>query len=424
MSCCCTTIYKLCDLILCDGEDLVLPIPIPADGEYTLLLDFMESVLEKVATLSMGDMATFDKTELNEQFTYQGQVKDPDGNAVSFEIEGKTYDCIEFTTKKKIDDEGTIGGGSSTPGGGTGTQGPPGPAGPEGPEGPEGPAGPQGIQGIQGPPGEQGEQGPPGEDGAQGLQGIQGEVGPQGPQGEEGEIGPQGPAGTNGTNGTNGADGAPGSVWRDGSGVPSNGLGINGDYYLDTATGDVYEKIAGAYALQGNIKGAPGDSGVLRGAVLNDHTLANSTSAQTAFPSGLDTWTLAANTTYEWEAILDVTCGTTSSAMGFGFLLGTATITSISCQMNGFNAALDAVQTAQGFIYHASVTPIAPITAAVNAGKHVCANGLIRVNTGGTIVPQVIFSADPTGTILMKANSRIKFTPIGDGSFTTNGNPA
>ncbi len=67
-----------------------------------------------------------------------------------------------------------------------------------------------------------------------------------------------GPAGTNGTNGTNGD---PGSVWRDGTGAPSGGLGIDGDYYLDDATGDVYLKAAGSYSVVANIKGATGATG-------------------------------------------------------------------------------------------------------------------------------------------------------------------
>lgn len=90
-----------------------------------------------------------------------------------------------------------------------------------------------------------GEQGPPGE------KGDTGGVGPAGPQG----AGIQGPSGTNGSNGTNGTAGAPGAVWRSGSGAPSNGLGVNGDFYLDTATGNVYEKAAGVYTIVMNIQG-------------------------------------------------------------------------------------------------------------------------------------------------------------------------
>lgn len=50
------------------------------------------------------------------------------------------------------------------------------------------------------------------------------------------------------------------TAFLQGSGVPSSGLGNNGDTYLDVATGNIYLKTAGAWALTGNIKG---DSGVI-----------------------------------------------------------------------------------------------------------------------------------------------------------------
>ena len=58
----------------------------------------------------------------------------------------------------------------------------------------------------------------------------------------------KGPAGTNGTNGTNGNDGAPGTVWFDGESAPSDGIGANGDFYLNTTTGDVSKKAGGTWA--------------------------------------------------------------------------------------------------------------------------------------------------------------------------------
>lgn len=59
--------------------------------------------------------------------------------------------------------------------------------------------------------------------------------------------GPAGQDGTNGTNGTNGAAGTPGSKWYNGSGAPSNSLGVDGDYYINNDTSDVYQKVAGSW---------------------------------------------------------------------------------------------------------------------------------------------------------------------------------
>lgn len=85
-------------------------------------------------------------------------------------------------------------------------------AGTPGPEGPQGPQGIQGIQGIQGPPGAdgaqgpQGIQGPAGNDGAQGSPGNDGATGPQGPQGIQGPAGNDGAAGPQGPQGPSGSD--------------------------------------------------------------------------------------------------------------------------------------------------------------------------------------------------------------------------
>ena len=55
--------------------------------------------------------------------------------------------------------------------------------------------------------------------------------------------------------GANGAAGANGKTWHDGTTVPGGGTGVDGDYYLRSTTGDVYEKAAGAWSLIGNIGG-------------------------------------------------------------------------------------------------------------------------------------------------------------------------
>jgi hypothetical protein len=72
----------------------------------------------------------------------------------------------------------------------------------------------------------------------------------------------KGTTGAAGIDGTDGIDGTNGSVWHSGSGVPDDGTGINGDYYLRTSNGDVYTKAAGTWGSPtGNIKGATGATG-------------------------------------------------------------------------------------------------------------------------------------------------------------------
>jgi hypothetical protein len=66
-----------------------------------------------------------------------------------------------------------------------------------------------------------------------------------------GDIGATGAAGATGPAG-------PSTTWRNGTGAPSSGLGVDGDYYLDDATGDVYLKASGSYSIVANIKGPAG----------------------------------------------------------------------------------------------------------------------------------------------------------------------
>jgi len=58
--------------------------------------------------------------------------------------------------------------------------------------------------------------------------------------------------------------GGGGASWYDGSGAPASGLGVDGDYYLNTANGDVYAKTASVWAVVGNITG-PAGPGVAAG---------------------------------------------------------------------------------------------------------------------------------------------------------------
>ena len=67
--------------------------------------------------------------------------------------------------------------------------------------------------------------------------------------------GPVGPAGPTGPAGTDGIDG---STIRRGVGVPANGLGIDGDWYIDQATGNMYQKAAGVYSFILSIMGPSG----------------------------------------------------------------------------------------------------------------------------------------------------------------------
>lgn len=67
--------------------------------------------------------------------------------------------------------------------------------------------------------------------------------------------------GPTGATGATGAAGTPGTQFRTGTTVPSNSLGIDGDLYLRTTTGDVYLRSSGTYSIIENITGPTGATG-------------------------------------------------------------------------------------------------------------------------------------------------------------------
>lgn len=110
---------------------------------------------------------------------------------------------------------------------------------------------------IVGMPGQKGPPGPTGPTGATGPTGPQGSTGPPGPQGIKGDTGATGATGSQGPAGT------PGEKWFTGAGAPLGGIGIVGDWYLDSAGGAYYEKTgASAWTQRGSLLGPQGPQGI------------------------------------------------------------------------------------------------------------------------------------------------------------------
>lgn len=79
---------------------------------------------------------------------------------------------------------------------------------------------------------------------------------------------------------TTGADGA---KWYSSSGTPSDLIGLEGDYYLDLLTGDIYEKSSATWGSSlGNIRGPQGASGAGTGDLLSSNNLSDVGNASTA----------------------------------------------------------------------------------------------------------------------------------------------
>lgn len=150
-----------------------------------------------------------------------------------------------------------------------------------------------------------------------------------------------------------------------------------------------------------------------------DVTGANSTAAQAFLPAVQDSFAASADTTYRFEVFLSVTNGATTCTKAFGFG-GTATFTSIRYWEMSQNVAVDtagATQSSGHFDTAASTVVLATGT----ASWFIALRGLMRINGAGTLIPQIAFSADPTGTILFKKDSYVIIEPLGSGTLAAVG---
>lgn len=92
-----------------------------------------------------------------------------------------------------------------------------------------------------------------------GPAGATGSTGATGPQGPQGEQGPQGPQGETGPAGLNGSDG---KTILNGVGSPNGGAGVNGDFYIDTASWDIYgPKASDTWGSPSSLVGPAGPGG-------------------------------------------------------------------------------------------------------------------------------------------------------------------
>ena len=148
--------------------------------------------------------------------------------------------------------------------------------------------------------------------------------------------------------------------------------------------------------------------------------LGTGTGAQSAFDTPGDVWTLAANTTYEFEWIIRITKSGTTCTLSAGFALGGGgSVTSVIINAIGGSGASGNAGVIWGYVNigGGQVT----VTSATNA--LVTLKGLIRMNVGGTVTPQITFSASPTSPV-MAAGSHIKFTKWNSDVTNTRGTVA
>lgn len=161
-------------------------------------------------------------------------------------------------------------------------------------------------------------------------------------------------------------------------------------------------------------------------AISADYTLTNAGGAAEKCFNGTANGaiTLPASSAYQFEWVVSLTnTGTTSHTWGLLFG-GTATLTSGMGVGSGRTATSNAL-TAVSNIYSTTLGSVLVLTAAsTSATENVILtyNGTIRINAGGTLIPQIKPSAATVGTAKVLANSYFKLTPFGADTATNLGN--
>jgi hypothetical protein len=152
-------------------------------------------------------------------------------------------------------------------------------------------------------------------------------------------------------------------------------------------------------------------------------SLGTGTSVQSAFPTSGDVITLEASTTYEFEGQYFITKSGTTCTTGLAFALaGGASITSMKYIAEAQNVAKNTTGATIGKVWSDQVAATV-INATASTDVAIQFKGLIRMNAGGTLTPQIIFSAAPTSPVMV-ADSYIKFTKIGTNVENTIGSVA
>lgn len=147
--------------------------------------------------------------------------------------------------------------------------------------------------------------------------------------------------------------------------------------------------------------------------LANDFALAAASGAQNMLTAANDALTVPATTTFQFEAFFHLSTGATTHTTAFGFG-GTATLTGIQYFAELWSgAAATILTTAPSVLVVASAASTVLNATSTAVATYVRLRGVIRVNAGGTLIPQINFSANPTGTNLTKANSFIRLWPVG-----------
>lgn len=161
---------------------------------------------------------------------------------------------------------------------------------------------------------------------------------------------------------------------------------------------------------------------ILRRSLSADATGTNVSTAQPWFPS-TGSATLLAATSYYFTGVLNLTrsAGTTSHTTGLLFG-GTATLNSIAW-VSHVNTGETAATLPSSITRSIVATNTAVKAASTTATEEISIllHGHVRINAGGTFIPQFIYSAAPGGAPTVRSNSYFFIEPWGSNIATAMG---
>lgn len=147
-----------------------------------------------------------------------------------------------------------------------------------------------------------------------------------------------------------------------------------------------------------------------------DYTLTNNGSAEKCFNGSTNGQiTLPASMTYYFQWFVALTnTGTTSHT--WGLLFATSGSLTSGMGIGSGQTATSNTLTTPSQIYSTTLTSVLVLTAASTSATEnaiLTYHGVIRMNAGGTLTPQIKPSAATTGTAKVLANSHFRMYPIG-----------
>lgn len=137
--------------------------------------------------------------------------------------------------------------------------------------------------------------------------------------------------------------------------------------------------------------------------------------------TGQDVFTVTANTTYRVKGKWIVNTGATTHTTAMAFALATATVTDFQYLVTTWSAAANTISTAQSTTHVSGVASKVLNATSTAVYTIIEFEGIMVIGTGGTVTPQINFSANPTGTNLMKRGSWTSFEKLGADTVTIAG---